>query len=365
MNALVVIETLTPAVYSDPNGIETILSNLEAKVRAVQTDISTPAGRTAIKSLAHQIARSKTALDDMGKDLVADLKKQTGAVDAERKKVRDRLDALKDEVRKPLDDFESAEKKRCGDHEYAIQAMLSLQHFEFGEPASSAVQERIEALAVLNNRAWQEFASRARAIHSGVFDTLNAKREAAIKREAGEAEAARLRAEQQARDQREREERIAAEAAAKATRDAEAKAAREAQEAAARVAEEQRRADQERSEAIARAEKAERDAKAAAAKAAQDRKEAAEKAERDRRAAAAKAEASRVAAVEAERKRVADAEAKAKAEADRRERDAQHKTKIHTDAAIALMNAGLSKDDAKSAVVAIAKGEVPNIRISY
>src|SRR5882724_789698 len=104
MNALVVIETLTPAVYSQPNGIETLIANLEAKVRGVPTDISTPAGRVAIKSLAYQISRSKTALDDMGVALVADLKKQTGAVDAERKKVRDRLDALRDEVRKPVDD---------------------------------------------------------------------------------------------------------------------------------------------------------------------------------------------------------------------------------------------------------------------
>jgi hypothetical protein len=365
MNALVVIETLTPAVYSDPNGIETILSNLEAKVRAVPTDISTPAGRTAIKSLAHQIARSKTALDDMGKDLVADLKNQTGAVDAERKKIRDRLDALKDEVRKPLDDFEAAEKKRCEDHEATIQAILALQKFDSGEPKPSAVQERIEILATLNNRAWQEFASRARAIHGGVFDALNEKREAAIKREADETELARLRAEQIARERREREEQIAAEAAAKATRDAEAKAAREAQEAAARTAEERRKANRERADAVARAEKAERDAKATAAKAAQDKRDAAEKVERDRKAAAARADASRAAAVETERKRVADAEAKARAEADRRERDAQHKTKIHTDAAVALMNAGLSKDDAKSAVVAIAKGEVPNVRISY
>lgn len=365
MNALVVIETLTPAVYSDPNGIESILSNLESKVRAVQTDISTPAGRAAVKSLAHQIARSKTALDDMGKELVADLKKQTGAVDAERKKVRDRLDALKDEVRGPLDDFEAAEKKRCEDHEATIQEMLALQKFDGAEPKPSVVQERIETLAVLNNRAWQEFASRARAIHGGVFDALNEKREAAIKREADEAELVRLRAEQQARDQREREARIAADAAAKATREAEAKAARETQEAAARVAAEQRRADQARAEAVARAEKSERDAKTAAAKAAQDKKDAAAKAARDRKVAADRAEANRLAAIEAERKRVADAEAKVKAEAERRERDAQHKTKIHTDAAIALMNAGLSKDDAKSAVVAIAKGEVPNIRISY
>jgi colicin import membrane protein len=353
MNALVVIETLTPAVYSEPNGIETLIANLEAKVRAVPTDISTPAGRTAIKSLAHQVARSKTALDEMGKDLVADLKKQTGAVDAERKKVRDRLDALRDEVRKPVDDFEAAEKKRCEDHEAAVQAMLALLQFD-GEPKFSAVVDRIATLADLYNREWQEFASRAKAIHGTALAGLAAKRDAAIEREEEEAELARLHAEQVAREQQEREDRIAAEAAAKATRDAEVKAAREAQETAARAAEAQRKADQERADAVARAEKAERDAKAASAKASQDKKDAAAKAERDR-----------LAVIETERQRVADVAAAEAAETARRESDKAHRKAINSEALAALVAAGLTIEQGVLAITAIVRGAVPHIRISY
>jgi hypothetical protein len=340
MNALVVIETLTPAVYSQPNGIETLIANLEAKVRAVPTDISTPAGRAAIKSLAYQISRSKTALDDMGVALVADLKKQTGAVDAERKKVRDRLDSLRDEVRKPVDDFEDAEKKRCGDHEAAVQAMLSLKQFDDEQPSLSAIQKRIDDLAVMNDREWQEFGSRAKAIHGTTFAALDAKRNAAIKWEAEQVELARLRAEQIAREQQERENRIAIEAAAKATCDAEAKAAREAKEASDR--------------ATAMALKAERDFAAAVAKAEQDKKDAAAKADNDR-----------IAAILTERQRVADAERADAAETALREADKAHRKTINSEALAALVAAGLTIEQGVIAITAIVRGAVPNISIRY
>jgi hypothetical protein len=50
-------------------------------------------GREAIASMEYKVARSKTALDDGGKKLVADLKQIPKKIDAERKRVRDPLDA--------------------------------------------------------------------------------------------------------------------------------------------------------------------------------------------------------------------------------------------------------------------------------
>jgi colicin import membrane protein len=121
MNALVSIDvaTLTPASVFAPGGMEGIISKLEAEVRAIDRDITTPEGRDAVKSLAYKVARSKTALDDMGKELVADIKKQAGAIDADRKLARDRLDALKEEVRGPLTQWEEAEANRISGHEGA------------------------------------------------------------------------------------------------------------------------------------------------------------------------------------------------------------------------------------------------------
>jgi colicin import membrane protein len=353
MNALVVIDTLTPAVYSEPNGIDALISKIETEVRATPTDISTPAGRKAVASLAHKVARSKNALDGIGKELGAEWKAKAKLIDVERAKAWDRLEALQTEVRKPLDEYEAAEKKRCEDHEAAVQAMLALLQFD-GEPKFVAVVDRIATLAELYNREWQEFSSRAKAIHGTTIAGLAAKRDAAIEREEQEAELARLRTEQAAREQQEREDRIAAEAADKARLIAEAKAAREADEAAGRAAEIQRKADQERADAVARAEESERNRIASAAKAEQDRKDAAAKAERDRKAA-----------IEAERRRAADAKAAEDAATAEREADKAHRKIINSEALQALVAAGLTVEQGVIAITAIVRGSIPHIRISY
>ena len=76
---LVALRVLTPAVVFVPGGVDKIIGQIEAEVRAVKTDISTKAGREAIGSLAYKVARSKTALDDMGKALAADWKARAAA----------------------------------------------------------------------------------------------------------------------------------------------------------------------------------------------------------------------------------------------------------------------------------------------
>ena len=322
MNALVVIETLTPAVYAEPGGIEALIAKLEADVRSVTTDVSTLKGRKEISSLAFKVARSKTALDDMGKDLVADLKKQTGAVDAERRKIRDRLDALRDEVRKPLDDYEAAEASRVAGHERAIADMVTLAMFDSAEPSVADIKDRLSQLSELPAREWQEFAKRAEATRAETFAKLTVMLDAATAREVEAAEAQRTAAEAAARAKKEREDRIAAEAADQARLVAEAKAARELRI----VADAQREAEQQKADAIDRANKAERDAATAAAKA-----------ESDRIAAEQKAEQERVAAIDAERRRVAaelDAE---QAATEKRERNKAHRKRINSDALAALV----------------------------
>ena len=95
-----------------PERVQKILAQIEARAKAEIPDLSTAKGRAAIASLAHKVARSKTFLDDLGKDLVAEWKKQASDVDALRRIIRERLDGLKVEVRAPLDQWEEAEKER-------------------------------------------------------------------------------------------------------------------------------------------------------------------------------------------------------------------------------------------------------------
>lgn len=70
------------AVYSKPNGLEPWLQQIRTKIDGFTPDISTRKGREAIASMAYAVARSKTALDDVGKKLVADLKEVPKKIDA-------------------------------------------------------------------------------------------------------------------------------------------------------------------------------------------------------------------------------------------------------------------------------------------
>lgn len=361
---LAVMKPLTAAIVFAPGGVDAILEKLTAEVRSIKTDISTPAGRAAIASLAHKVARSKTALDGMGKDLVSEWKTRASAVDAERRTIRERLDALKDEVRKPLTDWENAEKARVESHEAELLHIADLATFAV-PPNSEGIRGRIVMLSELPRREWQEFSARAAEAMSVALFRLDALLKATEKQEAERAELERLRREQVEREQRERDEKIAAEAAERARVAAETKAAREAEEVAERAAAERRRVEQERAEAVARAERVEAEARAAAERAEQQRIRAAAQAEASAKAAAEKAERERQAAISAERQRVADEQAAQTRETAKREADKKHRAKINGAARDALVNIGLTTEHATATVTAIAKGEVPHTTISY
>lgn len=342
---LVAIETLKPAEVFAPGGVEKLLGEVTTKVRAIKVDASTDGGRTEIKSVAYKIARSKTALDEMGKTFVAELKRAAGVVDADRRTIRDRLDALRDEVRKPVDEWEAAEEARVASLTAGIDELAVLGQFDIGaEFDVETIDQRQAVLETARTRDWQEFTERAEQLFVKIPPVLAARREAAVKREADlielerlrKAEADRLEAqrlEMAAKAQRQRDEEIAAAAAAKAQRDSEA--------------------------AIATAERAREEAEARA-------KAAAQRAEDDRQAAAEKAERDWEAAIEAERKRVADAKAAEDAATAAREADRSHKAKVNNAAVAALMGAAaLNEDQAKAVVKAIACGKVSNVSISY
>lgn len=351
---LIVVEKLTPMAVFAPGGVDDILAKIAREVRSVHTDISTKAGRDAVASLAYKVARSKTALDKMGKELGENHYKSWKAITSERSRIETELDALRDEVRKPLTDWENAEKKRIDDHEAAIANIVLLADISELEPTAATVSDRIITMEQLPVRDWQEFAKRSEAATAETKLKLGSALSAAVRRESERAELERLRAEQVAREQKERDDRIAAEAAERARVEAEQKAAREAEEAARAAEVERRRIEQEKAAAIARAEKAEADKKAAAAKSEQDAKDAAEAAERNR-----------LAAIETERKRVADEAARVAAETAKREANTKHRAKINNEVLAAFVGKGVDPEIGKAVIAAIARGEIPHTRISY
>lgn len=354
-NDLAVIEAISAQVVFVPGGVDAILEKITAEVRSIKTDISTAQGRAAVASLAYKVARSKTALDEMGKDLVSELKAKTGAIDAERRTIREKLDDLKDEVRKPLTDWENANKARIEAHELALSEIARTASFAVLEPSAAELASRIVYLSEIPARDWQEFSARAKETLTAALGTLTEMHAAAVHREDERAELERLRREQIEREQRERDDRIAAEAAEHARIEAETRAENAARAAALEAAKEQEQIEQERNAAVL-----------AAAQAEEKRARQAEQAERDAQAASEAAERRRLQAVEDERARVAAIQAQEAAETARREADKKHRAKINNEVVAAIVKwAAISEDDAKSVVTAIARGDVPNTRISY
>lgn len=342
-NALIVVETLTPATVFGDGGVDDILAKLRkaADEAANDLDISTEIGRKQIASVAYKVARSKTALDGLGKDLVADLKARAGRIDAERRRLWEGCEAIQNDIRRPLTEWETVEKDRVTAHEQAITTIEAVAIFMELEPTAAAIRSRMETLKTLadDGRDWQEFRERARKSALATHGALAQMLEIAEARERAAAQAEQKRIEEAERLRKEREDRIAQEAAERAKREAEqvAQAEQRRLEAEKKAAEDRQRAAEEATrraeqEAIAAKERAERAAK--------------ETEERLRR--------------EAEERQAAEA-----AEVVRREANKAHRTKINREIVAALVASGLTQDVAKSVVVLIAKKTIPHVAISY
>lgn len=317
---LVVIEKQNAmAVFTTKEQLDPIIEAIEKEARSLVPDVSTRKGRDAIASMAHKVARSKTYIDNAGKDLVAELKALPKQIDESRRIVRERLEALKDEVRRPLTEWE-AEQERIK----AEEAMNALH---------------AEALE-MNIKFDQELAAKFEADHEMAL---------LMNKDFDRDREEQRRLEEQA--QRERDERLKQEAAEQARRDAEAKHKAEIDAAARREAEEK-----------ARAELAER-----------QRIETEQRAEREKQEAEARAEREKAAAVEAERlkakqvedarlaeeKRIADEQAK-------READVKHRKTVGTNIVNALTSqTSLTREQAIEVLTALKDDLIPCAKIHY
>lgn len=298
---LIVVESLNPVELFAGDGLDPLLDRIETEVKSYYLDISSDKGRKEVASVAAKIARSKTTLDKMGKDLGEEYRLKVNALNAQRKKAWDRLEALQHDIRKPLTDWENTEKERVQNHQNGIDKIKALAALPEAT-ASTDIQAAIESLSDYHKRDWQEFSNMAKVAIQATLESLMDKLCVSQKREAEQAELALLRKQEQERLQQEREKQIAEAAAAKATAEAE-HAIKQAQEAAGNAA----------------------------------------RIERGR--------------IEAEQRKQAEQQAA-------RERDMTHRAKINNEALEYLKNL-LPEDLAKSIITAIAQGRVPHININY
>lgn len=329
MNDLIIPSRETAMqVFSQSNGLQPYLAKIRDEIDAFVPDVSSKKGRDQIASIAHKVARSKTALDNLGKELVAELKELPKKIDAERKAMRDTLDGWKDEVRKPLTEWEQAEEARVQGHRSKLAVMYQMTQVT-SETASDEIAASLAYLKGIEiGDHCEEFLEEYARTKDGAIAALDKALPVAVKREQDAAELERLRAEQIAREQADREAAMIREAEERARREAAAQA-----EAAA---------------------KAEREA---AERRELELKHAAEKAERE------KLEAQQAAA--AERQRIADEQAKAESDRLKRESDMAHRSAVMRAAKEDIMAAGVTEEQAKKIVLAIVAGTVRNIRINF
>ena len=349
------------AVFTAANGLDPYLAKIREEIDGFTPDTSTKKGRDAIASIAYKVARSKTALDNVGKELVAELKDVPKKIDAERKRVRDTLDSWQEEVRRPLNEWQAAEDARVDRHNQGIE-WFRLRADENSDLDAIELQSSIEEVdARIIDESWQEFEAEAHRIKARAISSLKEALDKRIKSDNEAAELIKLREDKEAREKKDNEDRIAREAAEKATREAEEKAQQE------RQAQEQKARDDK-----AAADKRENDLRLQTAEA--ERR--AEQAKREKLESEQKAESDRLAAIEREKKAVEqarlDEQARQEAEAAEiirqthaRQADVAHKSKIMGEAKLAIMGLNVSEELAKAIVLKIARGEVPNITINF
>ncbi len=333
-------------VFKADQGLDPYLQTIRGEVEAFLADppsLATNKGRQAYASMAHKIARSKTAIDNVGKELVAELKQLPKTIDAERKRWRDTLDAWKDEVRGPLNEWEAAEEARKARHQDGVDRLRELADGSY-EVTSEVIQGRLsEAEGTRVDESWEEYEPEAHRIKEYAVSTLRVALDRQLKHEAELAELARLRAEQEAREQKEREERIAREAAERARQEAEQRAQAERDAAARRELEAKLAAEQREREAREAAERREREHQEALARAQRDAELAAQR-ERER--------------YEAEQRQQQEILAKRRA-------DKEHQASVNRTALQAMIDGGMPEDCAKQAITLIARGQVPGVTINY
>jgi DNA polymerase III gamma/tau subunit len=360
---LIKSEGLSPAIVFGGEGLDPVLEQITVTAKSLVPDLTTAKGRKEIASMANKVARSKTLLDGLGKDLVAGRKAEIKKVDEERKRMRDCLDALKAEVRQPLTNWEDAEKRRVDYHTSMIKHIQDCGiGFIGGDPQPFGILFRELEEKIIVDERFEEFEAEAHRAKEAALAKLRTAFEEQQKREAEQAELERLRKEAVEREQKEREERIAREAKENAEREAQAKidAERKAREDAERATHEaEARAKQQAIDAEAAERKAKADAEAAERKAK-------EHAERQAAEAEQRIKQEAEAGAQRERERIEQQKQAELAAQQKREADQKHKAAINNKALMALIDkAGLSEEQARNVVVAIAKRQIPAISISY
>ncbi|MBR7002084.1 MAG: hypothetical protein IKI11_05445 [Neisseriaceae bacterium] len=201
------IVSVSSALFVDENKVKALIDNIAdiAKEQEKAVDLDNPKELKKLSKISREVASLKVKIDDFGKSLVEDAKKQIKVVDNNRKLVRDNLDALRDKIRQPLTDFENAEKARIQAKDNAVR--LCSKHKEFLTPSADELKGFLSEVEQLNPADFGEFAEQITVERQTAIDALKMRieKQEEIDRQAeenarlkAEAEKARIEQEKQA-----------------------------------------------------------------------------------------------------------------------------------------------------------------------
>jgi hypothetical protein len=353
-------------VYTSEGELDSIIQEVRDFVHSFKHDLSTGVGRKRTASLGAKISTLKVRLDGMGKEVISEAKAKVKLVDASRKGMRDELDELKAVARKPLTEWEEEAERIKEEAVKRLAAERLAAEIEAGHEMALLMNEKVD-------REAEEVAAEAERQRQAEADRVaqeQAEREERMKKEAAEnaridaekraqAELDRVeqdkqdafRREQEAKDRAEQAERDKV-VAEKWARDQAAEAERQ------RIAAEERtiRLQKEKIEAEAQAKE---NARIQAEQTEINRKRAEEQAEINRKASEERARQQEIRRQQNEKDRI-------QREQEQREADTKHKGAINRQAVAELMEwAGLTEDQAKATVKAMANRKISSVTINY
>lgn len=344
-------------------GIDTVKSFLEnnfskysAEVTAEVPQIDSEEGRKRIKALGAEINKKLSEVDTPMRDYLRDIKKQPKLIEAIAKENKTKFTELRAEILKPLEEAQQWQNDKLDWLAEIVQICAS------GNTDSEDLKQIIEQVELFDlEGVWPELKKKFKVAHENALTTARVTLERVEAQEAQEAELAELRRKQAEAEKAERDRKVAEEAAENARKLEQQKAQKEREDVERRAVE----ARQREEAAKAAEERAKRDAELAEQRRAQEAEAA------KQREAQAKIDAQETAkrqaeqAADNERKRIAEEAEQEKQEAIKREADKKHRTQINRAALASLLALGISEEDGKTVIKAIARGDVPNVKIFY
>lgn len=245
-SVIVVDQERLQAFFADGKKLDEVYGHIEKMAKGLVADVATKEGVSQIKSCARQIASAKTKIDNLGKQVVAELKKLPGVIDENRRNFREKMESLQAEIRRPVTEIEERE-----DEIDRIKAV----HQQLISADSATIRQNIESVKAIELTAekWKESLEKATKAVTGEINALETMLKAAEKREAEARELDELRKKREEAERIIREQKIREEAERKAREEAEARAAaekarleREKEEAERKAAEAERAAQEAR-----------------------------------------------------------------------------------------------------------------------